>query len=191
MGIFGSVIPPEEKLKTFKRSLRTAVRRLEGERRRLQNEEIKMKNAIRLHHAKGEIESVMILCRDIVRNRSAMSKFLKLASQLESVGLQIELMRARTGMTHALRGAARAIHQLNQMVNVPRMQGIIQQFTMENEAMELRAEMGDDLMDMIMDGDGALEEDTAVQYARVLSELGVPLPPQVAASLPRNAAPSR
>jgi charged multivesicular body protein 2A len=189
MGLFGKTIPPEEKLKNFKRSLRSAVRQLDRERQRLQNEDTKIKNEIKRLHAKGEVESVMILCKDIVRNRSAMNKFLKLGSQLESLGLRIETMKAQAGATQALKGAAQAMHQLNQMVNVPQMQAIIQKFTMENEAMDLKSEMVDDAMDMIMDEDGTLEEDTAAQYAKIFSEIGVPMPPQVAASLAGDAVP--
>jgi predicted DNA-binding transcriptional regulator len=47
MGLFGKTVPPEEKLKAFKASLRKSVRELERSRGRLQQEEVKVKNEIK------------------------------------------------------------------------------------------------------------------------------------------------
>ena len=183
MGLFGKKVTPEEKLKKFRQSIRRSCREIERERTRLQNQEVKMKNEMKRLAAKGETESVMILAKDLVRQRAAMHKFLKLSSQLESLGLRIETIKAQAGATQALRGAAQAMHQLNRMVNVPQMQMIMQKFMMENEMMDMKSEMVDEVMDDVWDEEGDVEEETAAQYAQIFNEIGVPMPPQVAASL--------
>lgn len=180
MGLFGKKISPEEKLKQFRQSLRRSVRQLERERNRLVQEETKLKNEMKRLSTKGETQSVMILAKDLVRNRSAMHKFLKLSSQLESLGLRIETIKAQAGATQALKGAAGALHQLNRMVNVPQMQMIMQKFMQENEMMDMKSEMVDEAMDDIWDDDGTMEEETRAQYEQIFQEIGIPMPAEAA-----------
>ena len=179
MGLFGKKITPEEKLQNFRKSLRKSGREIERERVRLQQQETKMKAEMKKLASKGETESVMIIAKDLVRNRSASKKFLKLGSQLESLGLRIETIKAQAGVNSALKGAAGAMHQLNRMINVPQMQSIMMKFMQENEMMEMKAEMVDEMMDDVWDEEGDLEEESIAQYSAIFNEIGVPLPPQL------------
>lgn len=191
MGLFGKTVSPEEKLKQFRQSLRRSCREIERERQRLQNQETKMKAEMKKLAAKGETDSVMIIAKDLVRNRQAMKKFLKLGSQMESLGLRIETLKAQAGVNKALKGAAQAMHQMNRMVNVPQMQMIMQKFMMENEMMEMKGEMVDEAMDDLWeDGETDVEEETAAQYAQIFGEIGIPVPPNIAESLGQGEASS-
>ena len=183
MGLFGKRISPEEKLKQFRASLRKSVREIERERNRLQMQENKIKADMKRLALKGETESVMILAKDIVRNRNAMNKFLKLSSSLESLGLRIETIKAQAGVTQALKGAASAMTQLNRMVNVPQLQAIMQKFMMENEMMDMKGEMMDEAMDDLWDDQGDMEDETAAQYAKIFNEMGIQMPPALAAQM--------
>jgi charged multivesicular body protein 2A len=183
MGGSGSRVPPEEKLKRFRQDMRRAVLRMERERTRLLQSENKMKLEMKRLAAKGETDSVMIICKDVVRNRRAMQQFLKLKSQLEALGLRIETVKAQSGIQAALKGAAGAMHQLNQITNVPQMQAIVQKFMAENELMDMKAEMLDDSMNDIWVNDGLMEEETADAYARVLGEMGITVPAEVVAQM--------
>ena len=188
---FGKTVSPEEKLKQFRQSLRRSCREIERERQRLQNQETKMKAEMKKLAAKGETDSVMIIAKDLVRNRQAMKKFLKLGSQMESLGLRIETLKAQAGVNKALKGAAQAMHQMNRMVNVPQMQMIMQKFMMENEMMEMKGEMVDEAMDDLWeDGETDVEEETAAQYAQIFGEIGIPVPPNIAESLGQGEASS-
>lgn len=191
MGLFGKTVSPEEKLKQFRQSLRRSCREIERERQRLQNQETKMKADMKKLAAKGEMDSVMIIAKDLVRNRQAMKKFLKLGSQMESLGLRIETLKAQAGVNKALKGAAQAMHQMNRMVNVPQMQAIMQKFMMENEMMEMKGEMVDEAMDDLWeDGETDIEEETAAQYAQIFGEMGIAVPPNIAESLGQGEAAS-
>jgi charged multivesicular body protein 2A len=188
MGLFGKQVPPEEKLRGFKQSLRKSVREIERARTRLRTEETKVKNEIKRLTTRGETESVMILCKDLVRNRAAAQKFAKLSSQLEALGLRIETIKAQAGAAKALKGATQAMHQLNQMTNLPEMQSIVQKFMMENEMMDMKADMVDEAIDMGLDTEGTVEEEAAAQYAQIFQEMGIPMPPQLAAQAGGEAA---
>ena len=179
-GLFGKKVTPEEKLKQFKSSIRKSCREIERERNRLQQQEVKMKQEMKKLAAKGETDSVMILAKDLVRNRAAMKKFLKLGSQLQSLGLRIETIKAQAGVTAALKGAAGAMAQLNRMVNVPQMQAIMMKFMQENEMMDMKSDMVDEQMDDLWDEDGDLEEESVAAYSQIFQEIGIPMPPQLA-----------
>ena len=180
MSLFGKKVTPEEKLKKFKQSIRKSCREIERENKRLITQEQKMKQEMKRLAAKGENDSVMILAKDLVRNRAAMKKFLKLSSQLESLGLRIETIKAQAGVTAALKGAAGAMAQLNRMVNVPQMQAIMMKFMQENEMMDMKSEMVDEQMDDLWDEDGELEDESLAAYSQIFNEIGIPLPPQIA-----------
>ena len=181
MSLFGKKVTPEEKLKKFKQSIRKSCREIERERNRLVQQENKMKAEMKKLAAKGETDSVMIIAKDLVRNRAAMKKFLKLGSQLEGLGLRIETIKAQAGVTAALKGAAGAMSQLNRMVNVPQMQMIMMKFMQENEMMDMKSEMVDDQMDDLWDEEGDMEDESVAAYSQIFNEIGIPMPPQMAA----------
>ena len=174
--LFGTKLTPEEKLKRFKRTIRSSIRELERDRRKIEREETKMKLQIKKLMGQGETEAAMILTKDIVRNRKAMQKFLKLESQLQSLDLRITTIKAQSGVTSALKGAAQAMNQLNRMVNVPQMQAIMMKFMQENEMMDMKGEMVDDQMDQLWDDEGTMEEDAFQQYSNLFAELKIPMP---------------
>ena len=183
MSLFGKKVTPEEKLKKFKQSIRKSCREIERERNRLVQQENKMKAEMKKLAAKGETDSVMIIAKDLVRNRAAMKKFLKLGSQLEGLGLRIETIKAQAGVTAALKGAAGAMSQLNRMVNVPQMQMIMMKFMQENEMMDMKSEMVDDQMDDLWDEEGDMEDESVAAYSQIFNEIGIPMPPQMAAQV--------
>ena len=174
--LFGTKLTPEEKLKRFKRSIRSSIKELERDRRRLEREEGKIKLQVKKLMGQGQVEAAMILAKDLVRNRKAMQKFLKLESQLQSLDLRVTTIKAQSGINNALKGAAQSMHQLNRMVNVPQMQAIMMKFMQENEMMEMKGELVDDQMDSLWDDEGTLEEDAYQQYASIFAELNIAMP---------------
>ena len=174
--LFGTRLTPEEKLRRFKRTIRQSTRELERSRRRIEREEAKHKQQIKALMAKGEVEAAMILTRDIVRNRRAMHKFMKLESQLQSLDLRITTIKAQSGVNNALKGAAQAMSQLNRMVRLPEMQAIMSKFMQENEMMDIKSELVDDQMDSLWDDEGTMEEDTYQQYSALFAEMKIPMP---------------
>lgn len=179
MPLFSKKVSPDERLKQFKLSLRKAGREIERERTRLQRSETKLKQEMKAAVNKGELDILMMLAKDMVRNRNACKKFLKLKSSLDSLGLRITLIKAQNGSMMALKGAAVAMAHMNRMVNLPQMQMIMQKFMMENEMMDMKGEVMDGLTDDLWDDDGMMEEETAMQYSQLFNEMGIPLTPQI------------
>ncbi|EAX83772.1 SNF7 family protein [Trichomonas vaginalis G3] len=183
MGLFGFRVNPDEKLKQFKFSLRKSEREIEREFNRISRQENQIKTQMKNAAKKGQTEILTILAKDIVRNRMAARKMLKLKSTLESLGLRITLIKAQSGSMNALKIATQAMTQLNRMVNLPQMQAIMQKFMMENEMMDMKGEVMDGLTDDLWDDDGYMEEETANQYSQVFKEMGIPLTPQIEAAV--------
>jgi charged multivesicular body protein 2A len=99
------------------------------------------------------------------------------------LGLRIETVKAQSGLQAALKGAAGAMRQLNRMTNVPQMQAIVHKFMQENELQDMKAEMIDDTMNDIWDTDGTMEDDTAMEYQKIFSEMGIAVPPEIQAQI--------
>ncbi|EAY02800.1 SNF7 family protein [Trichomonas vaginalis G3] len=189
MGLFNKKVSPDERLKQFRLDLRKAGREIERERTRLQRTEGKLKLDMKKAANSGNLDILMMLAKDMVRNRNAMKKFMKLKSSLDSLGLRITLIKAQNGSMMALKGASLAMAQLNRMVNLPQMQHIMQKFMMENEMMDTKSEMMDGLTDDLWDEEGDMEEETALQYSAIFQEMGIPLTPQIQAAVAKSQQP--
>ena len=189
MGLFNKKVSPDERLKQFRLDLRKAGREIERERTRLQRTEGKLKLDMKKAANSGNLDILMMLVKDMVRNRNAMKKFMKLKSSLDSLGLRITLIKAQNGSMMALKGASFAMAQLNRMVNLPQMQHIMQKFMMENEMMDTKSEMMDGLTDDLWDEEGDMEEETALQYSAIFQEMGIPLTPQIQAAVAKSQQP--
>jgi charged multivesicular body protein 2A len=85
MGLCGTVVSPEEKLKNFKRELQKSSRLMKRQINKLKMSESKMKQEVKRLAQRNETESMMILCKDIVRNKKAINQFMKLDSSLQAL----------------------------------------------------------------------------------------------------------
>lgn len=174
-------VSPEEKVRNFKQSLGKFIREIERARTRLQTGERNMKNDIKRLTNRGEMDSVMIVCKDLVRSRAAAQKFMRFSSQLQALGLRIMTISAQAGAATALKGVTQAMHRLNQMMNVPEIQAIVQKFMMEDEMLDMKDDIANEAFDTLFDAEGTVDEDAATQYAQIFAEMRLPVPLQIAA----------
>jgi charged multivesicular body protein 2A len=140
-----------------------------------------MKNDIKRLTNRGEMDSVMIVCKDLVRSRAAAQKFMRFSSQLQALGLRIMTISAQAGAATALKGVTQAMHRLNQMMNVPEIQAIVQKFMMEDEMLDMKDDIANEAFDTLFDAEGTVDEDAATQYAQIFAEMRLPVPLQIAA----------
>jgi len=171
-GIFAPKKTPKELLRENKRLVNRAVRELEREKKSLEKNEKKLVADIKKAAKEGQMGSVKIMAKDLVRTRTYKTKFINMKSQLQAVGLRLEMAKSTEAMTAALQGTASAMKKMNKAVNVSKLQEILMEFEKQNEISELQGEMMEDAMDDAMETeDGAEEEDKIVD--QVLAELGL------------------
>ncbi len=59
-------------------------------------------------------------------------------AQLQAVSIRIQTMSSTAAMAESMKGAAKAMYQMNRQVNLPAMQRIMMQFEKEGEMMDLK-----------------------------------------------------
>ena len=181
--MFAKRVSPDQKLREFKTTIRRGVRGIEREMNRMKRREATLKAEMKRCAARGDQASMLILAKDIVQNRNAMRAFMRLSSQLNSMQMRIEIIKAQSGAQTALKGATIAMHQLNKMVNLPQMQMIMGKFMQENMKMDMMGEMTGEMMDDLWDDEGTMDADAAEQYSTIFTEMGIPMPMEISQAM--------
>ena len=112
------------------------------------------------------------MARDIFRTRGYVNKFYNLGAQLQAVGLRLQTLKSTQAMTDAMKGVGKAMASVNKQLKLPAMQKIMMNFMRESEAMDMREEMMNDVMDDVFEDD-EVESDALV--SQVLDEIGLDL----------------
>lgn len=179
----------KEQLRENKREINRAVRKLDRERTNLQLQEKKLVIEIKKMAKQGQIASVKIMAKDLVRTRQHITKFYTMRSQLQAVSLRLETAQSAEAMTSALQGTTTAMKAMASTMNLPRLNQIMMEYTKESEKMEMTQEMIGDTIDDVMDADHDEEEEDKI-VGQVLDEIGIDMTGAVPEAPTANAAPS-
>ena len=178
MGATDSKLTPQEQMRAHKRQITRAVRELDRERSKLQLQEKKLITEIKKLARQGQEGSVRILARDLVRVRSNVTKFYNMKSQLQAVEMRLQTIKSTHAMSEALKGVGKSMVQFNKAMNLPELNSIMQEFSRENQRMEMTEEMMGDAVDMAMGGEDDISATDDV-VNQVLSEIGVEIGAQL------------
>ena len=162
----------DEQMREQKRILNRAIREVDRERMQLQNSEKKLLAEIKTLAKKGEMNSVKILAKDLVRGRNQVTKFYEIRSQLQAIEMRLQTVKSLNSMGDAIKNVTKSMAKMNKLMNLPKLNEIMREFTRQNEQMGLTEEMMGDAVDMALDG-GETEEETDQVVAQVLGEIGV------------------
>lgn len=174
MGLHNSKLSLQEQMRINKRAINKAIRELDRERNQLLNQEKKLINDIKAMAKKGQMNSVKIMAKDLVRTRKYQQKFMEMRCQLQGVNLRLQTMKSTESMSAAMKGVTQVMVRMNKQMDLPALNNIMKEFVQENERMEmLQEEMGDTLDDAMADDGDEEEEDSIVK--QVLDEIGLDL----------------
>jgi len=170
--LFGKSKTPKELLRENKRMIDRSIRELNREKSRLETQEKKVIGDIKKNAKLGQMETVKIMAKDLVRTRQHVKKFTLMTANLQAVSLKISTMGSQATMAEAMKGVTKAMGRMNSQMNLPQIQKIMMEFEKQSEMMEMKGEMMDDVMDDAMD-DGETEEETDNVVGQILGELGI------------------
>jgi len=122
----------------------------------------------------GQMESVKIMARDLVRTRRYQKKFMVMKANIQAVSLKIQTLKSQNAMGQAMKGVTKAMQNMNRQLNLPQIQRILQEFEKQSEVMDMKEEVMNDAMDDAMEDEGD-EEETDQIVSQVLDELGLQL----------------
>jgi len=186
MGAGQSKLTLEEQQKENKQMMRKAIRELNREKNGLERQEKKTVADIKIAAKKGNMSSVKIMAKDLVRNRKYQTKFMEMASQLQGVQLKMRTMQSSQQMAAAMKGVSHAMAMTTKNLDMPELNKIMQEFQRETEKMDIMDEMIGDSMDV---QDMEDEEATEELVSKVLDEIGVELGAALASSSVPTGAP--
>lgn len=138
----------------------------------MENQEKKTIAEIKKMAKAGQMDSVKILAKDLVRTRRYVKKFMVMKANIQAVSLKIQTLKANDSMATAMKGVVKAMKTMNKQMNLPQIQKIMMDFTKESEMMEMKEEMMSDAIDDAL-GDEDDEEETEAVVGQVLDELGL------------------
>lgn len=156
--IFGKRMTPDEMLRKNQRALNKAMRDLDRERIKMEQQEKKLITDIKKMAKEGQMDSVKIMAKDLVRTRRYIKKFMIMKANIQAISLKVQTLKSQNAMAQAMRGVTRAMQNMNRQLNLPQIQKIMQEFEKQSEIMEMKEEIINDTMDDAMEGDEDEEE---------------------------------
>lgn len=99
-----------------------------------------------------------------------MQKFTQMRVQLQAVSLRMQTLRSNESMAQAMRGATRAMGQMNRSLNLPQIQRIMNEFEKESATMDMKEEMMSDAVDNAMEDEDEGEGED-VESDKILREV--------------------
>ncbi|XP_065206952.1 charged multivesicular body protein 2a-like [Planococcus citri] len=184
--LFGRRMTPEEMLRKNQRVLNKAMRDLDREKAHMGVQEKKLIQEIKKMAKDGQMDSVRILAKDLVRTRRYQKKFTLMKANIQGVSLKIQTLRSQNAMAGAMRGVTRAMQNMNRQMNLPQIQRILQEFEKQSDVMDMKEEIMNDAIDEAM-GDEGDEEESDQIVSQVLDELGLQLNDQLSGLNPASA----
>ncbi|RGP77061.1 doa4-independent degradation 4 [Fusarium longipes] len=146
---FGKRMTPAERLRKNQRMLDKAIRELDQTRVKLEKQEKTLIQQIKTSAKNGQMGALCAV--NYKRSHCA--------------------FRTNEDMMQAMKGATRALGSMNKQMNLPQLQRIAMEFERENDIMDQRSEVMDDVFDDAMDVGVEEEGDEVVE--QVLEEIGV------------------
>ena len=176
--LFGKRISPDEMLRKNQRALNKAMRDLDRERMKMEQQEKKIIQDIKKMAKEGQMDSVKIMAKDLVRTRRYVKKFMLMKANIQAVSLKIQTLKSQNTMAQAMKGVTKAMQNMNRQLNMPQIQKILQEFEKQSEIMDMKEDMMNEVIDDAMEDEGDEEETDAV-VSQVLDELGLQLGDQL------------
>ncbi|GBG31490.1 Charged multivesicular body protein 2a [Hondaea fermentalgiana] len=167
----GNRMTLQEQMRANKRVINRAVREMDRERAALEREQAKLERDIKKLAAKGEMQAVRVMAKDLVRTKQYISKFHVMRSNLQSLSLKMQTIKTQHEMGLAMGKMTKQMKRMNKKMNAASLSKMVREFEMENEKVGLTEEMMNDVMDDAFDEGDEEEEDAIVN--QVLDEIGV------------------
>lgn len=163
-----------EAMRKYQRLLNKSIRDIDKEINGLKTAEKKIILEIKKSVRENQMGSAKIQAKNLVRNRKHVEKFHKMKAQLNSVALQITMLKGTTTMTKAMKGVTGIMTKMNDQMKIPEMNNILREFQKESEQLDLKDEIMGDTIDDALGGDDDEEESDDI-LNQVLDEIGVSL----------------
>ncbi|XP_005801162.1 charged multivesicular body protein 3 [Xiphophorus maculatus] len=172
MGLFGRTPdkPPKELINEWSQKIRKEMRVIDRQIRDIQREEEKVKRSIKDAAKKGQKDVCVILAKEMIQSKRAVTKLYASKAQMNSVLLSMKNQLAVVRVAGALQKSTEVMKVMQNLVKIPEIQATMMELSKEMMKAGIIEEMLEDTFESMEDGE-EMEEAAEEEVDKILFEI--------------------
>ncbi|KAM9466659.1 charged multivesicular body protein 3 [Clarias gariepinus] len=172
MGLFGKTQdrPPKDLINEWSLKIRKEMRVIDRQIRDIQREEEKVKRSIKDAAKKGQKDVCIILAKEMIQSKKAVSKLYASKAQMNSVLLSMKNQLSVLRMAGALQKSTEVMKAMQSLVKIPEIQATMRDLSKEMMKAGIIEEMMEDTLEGL-DDEEEMEEAAEAEVDRILYEI--------------------
>nr|CAG4642077.1 EOG090X0EF4 [Eurycercus lamellatus] len=172
MGLFGKTqeVNPKDRVNEWCSKLRKESSQLDRQIRSIQREEEKVKRSMREAAKKGDKDVCLILAKEILHSRKAISKIYTSKAHINSISMQMKNQLATLRIAGALQKSTEVMKAMQQLIKIPEVAATMRDLSKEMMKAGIIEEMLEDTLEGMEDTE-ELEEAAQEEVDKVLWEI--------------------
>lgn len=172
MGLFGRTPdkPPKDLINEWSQKIRKEMRVIDRQIRDIQREEEKVKRSIKDAAKKGQKDVCVILAKEMIQSKRAVSKLYASKAQMNSVLLSMKNQLSVLRVAGALQKSTEVMKAMQSLVKIPEIQATMRELSKEMMKAGIIEEMLEDTFESMEDGE-EMEEAAEEEVDKILFEI--------------------
>ncbi|XP_037603058.1 charged multivesicular body protein 3 [Sebastes umbrosus] len=172
MGLFGRTPdkPPKDLVNEWTHKIRKEMRAIDRQIRDIKKEEDKVKRSIKDAAKRGEKEVCVILAKEMIHSKRAISKLYASKAHMNSVLLSMKNQLAVLRVAGALQKSTEVMKAMQNLVKIPEIQATMRDLSKEMMKAGIIEEMLEDTFESMEDGE-EMEEEAEAEVDKILFEI--------------------
>uniref|UniRef100_G3WIA6 Charged multivesicular body protein 3 n=1 Tax=Sarcophilus harrisii TaxID=9305 RepID=G3WIA6_SARHA len=172
MGLFGKTQekPPKELVNEWSLKIRKEMRVVDRQIRDIQREEEKVKRSVKDAAKKGQKDVCVILAKEMIRSRKAVSKLYASKAHMNSVLMGMKNQLAVLRVAGSLQKSTEVMRAMQSLVKIPEIQATMRDLSKEMMKAGIIEEMLEDTFES-MDDQEDMEEAAEMEIDKILFEI--------------------
>lgn len=172
MGLFGRTPdkPPKELINEWSQKIRKEMRVIDRQIRDIQREQEKVKRSIKDAAKKGQKDVCVVLAKEMIQSKRAVTKLYASKAQMNSVLLSMKNQLAVVRVAGALQKSTDVMKAMQNLVKIPEIQATMRELSKEMMKAGIIEEMLEDTFESMEDGE-EMEEAAEEEVDKILFEI--------------------
>ncbi|XP_072313954.1 charged multivesicular body protein 3 [Eucyclogobius newberryi] len=172
MGLFGRTPDkaPKEMVNEWSTKIRKEMRVIDRQIREIQREEEKVKRSIKEAAKKGQRDVCIILAKEMIHSKRAVTKLYASKAQMNSVQLSMKNQLALVRVSGSLQKSTEVMKAMQNLIKIPEIQATMRELSKEMMKAGIIEEMLEDTFESMEDGE-EMEEAAEEEVDKILFEI--------------------
>ncbi|XP_063313699.1 charged multivesicular body protein 3 isoform X2 [Pelobates fuscus] len=172
MGLFGKTQerPPKDLVNEWSLKIRKEMRGIDRQIRDIQREEEKVKRSIKDSAKKGNREACVILAKEVIHSKKAVSKLYASKAHMNSVLMSMKNQLAVLRVSGSLQKSTEVMKAMQNLIKIPEIQATMRELSKEMMKAGIIEDMLEDTFEGMEDQD-EMEEQAEMEIDKILFEI--------------------